>query len=194
MSNTSKPLNRAIAALNLLLTQVSAITLKDISPGRAVAGGEFAAREIDIFARIEVFGRNHTLACQVSSGCEEQNVRTDLEQLRSQIADMPGKITPVLIVPVLSPKVQNLCEENGAGCVDLRGNGRLVIDEVFVSMRSLPHRVLHQPAFSSWASSRCSAAAQPAAEATQNVLRGFPPAVPAEQHRIVYSSRQSGTR
>jgi hypothetical protein len=195
MSTTGKPLNRAVAAFNSLLAQASAIHLTEIGVGWPVAAGEAAWREIDILAQVEVFGRSHTLACQVSSDSDAQHVRTALEQLRNQIAFLPGKVTPVLILPVLSPEVQALCEGSNAACLDLHGNGRLAVDEIFISIRSLPRRVLHHADSGKAVSPRRSIGDQMTAQITdadagQSVLRGFPPAHAALQ-RPALSSRQS---
>ena len=176
MSNTNSPnqsRNRAVAALNSLLTQVSAITLKDIGLGWPVAGSEVPGREIDILAHVDIFGRTHTLACQISSGSGSHHVRATLDQLLSSIDHLPGKATPVLILPVLSPEVQSLCDQNNAACLDLHGNGRLAIDEIFVSMRTLPRRAWRQPVPASAPASLRSPL--PAAEqnSTQRVLQGF---------------------
>lgn len=198
MSTTGKPLNHAVAAFNLLLTQASAINLKEISVEWPLANGEAAVREIDILAHVEVFGRSHTLACQVSSDSDAQTVRTVLEQLLNQIAFLPGKVTPVVILPVLSHEVQVLCEENNAGCLDLHGNGRLAIDEIFISTRSLPRRVLHHAASSAASSPRRFTGAQIATQITEadsghSVLRGFPPAHADRQRRAI-ASGQSRTQ
>lgn len=181
MSTAGKPLNRAMVAFNYLLTQASAIDIKEIGVGSHLADGKIAGDEFDILAHVEVFGRSHTLACHVSSDSDPQHVRTALEQLRNQIVFLSGKVTPVLILPVLSPEVQAMCEGNNAGCLDLHGNGRLAIDEIFISIRSLPRRVLHHAASGMATSPRRSTSAQTAAQTTdvdsgQSVLRGFPPA------------------
>lgn len=141
MNSTNKQeLNRAVAALHSLLSQVSAIRLKEMNSGTACCG------EIDILAQVEILGRDHTIACQISSGSDTVDVLTILQELRGSVAQWPGEITPVLIVPALSNELQSLCARNQAGCLDLRGNGRLSIGEVFVSMRSLPRRAFHRPA------------------------------------------------
>lgn len=192
MSAAGKPLNRAIEALNSLLTQTSAIDLKEIGTGWPVAGREASGCEIDILAHVDVFGRNHTLACRVSSGSAPEHVRLALKQLRDQIAFLPGKVTPVLILPVLSPEVQALCEENNAGCLDLHGNGRLAIDEVFVSMRSLPRRALHRAtSISATPPQRSTLASGNVAD--ESVFRGFPPAPANLPKRAAASSGQSRT-
>lgn len=169
MNSSNKPaVNRAAAALQSLLSQVSAITLKEIEIESFTAGSDLPNRGIDMLAHVEIFGRNHSLACGITAGNHLDNVGAALEELRNRLADMPGEVTPVLILPVLTPEVQRLCSQHNAGCVDLRGNGRLSIGEVFVSMRSLPRRVYHRPA----ATLRTPVAVE--GRASQAVLRGFP--------------------
>jgi hypothetical protein len=174
-NSPSKPRTRAVAALHSLLAQVSAVTLKNLGLGFPVAGSEFSGREIDILAHVEVFGRDHTLACQISAGSGAQHVRATLDELQSHIADLPGKVTPVLILPVLSPEVQALCDENKTSCLDLHGNGRLAVDEIFISMRSLPRRSLRRDATSASAPSALRSPGLPPQEGpAQRALRGFP--------------------
>jgi hypothetical protein len=45
--------------------------------------------------------------------------------------------TRVLILPTLSTEMRALCEERKVGFLDLEGNGRLVLDEVFIGKRSV---------------------------------------------------------
>lgn len=179
MSNAispNQPRDRAVAALNSLLTQVSAITLKDIGIGWPVAGSEVPGREIDILAHVEVFGRSHTLACQISNGSGPKQVRESIEELQHHAARLPGKVTPVLILPVLSPEVQTLCDQSKTAWLDLHGNGRLAVDEIFISVRSLPRRALRQPAPAPALSSLRTSVQAPSEESSvQRLHRGFPP-------------------
>lgn len=194
MSITTSPnRHRAVAALNSLLTQVSAVTLKDIAVGKPLASSEPPGREIDILAQVEVFGRTHALACQISSGSDLQGVGVVLEGLRQDIASLPGKPTPVLILPVLSPEVQALCDANKTAFLDLRGNGRLAIDEVFISTRSLPRRSLHRSVSASALSlpRPLPAAAEHAGE---SIMRRFPPIPAASPQRLSSASRPGRAR
>lgn len=195
MSAANKPMNRAVAALNSLLTQTSAINLKEIGIGWPVAGSEAPGSEIDILAHVEVLGRSHTLACQVGDGSGPEAVRMALKKLRDQIAFLPGRVTPVLILPVLSHEAQTLCEEDNTGRLDLQGNGRLAIDEIFVSMRSMPRRALHQATASVAATSprRSTAARTSGDKAEESVFRGFPPAHANLPNGAAASSGQART-
>ena len=143
-SPNKSAMSRAIAALSSILAQVSAVTLKGIGMGGLPTGSEASEGPIDILAHVEVFGRSHTLACQIVASSELDHVCTKLEELCSNASRLPGDVTPVLIFSVLSPEVQALCARNQAGCLDLCGNGRLSIGEIFISMRSLPRHAYHR--------------------------------------------------
>lgn len=190
-THSSKPVTRAITALNSLLMQVSAITLKEIGLGWPVGEAGEPPREIDILAHVEVLGRNHTLACQISASSAPLQVRAALEELCSYAAFLPGKVTPVLILPVLSPEARRLCDECQAGFLDLRGNGRLALDEVFISMRSLPRHPLHHHA--SPHPVMRSAAPGGRESSASSAVRGFPSAqagaAGAATHARLVSSR-----
>lgn len=173
-THANKPVTRAIAALNSMLKQVSAIHVEEIGLSWPVGERGERQREIDLVARVEVFGRSHTLACQISAGSAPEQARATLEELRSYAALLPGKVTPVLILPVLSPEARRLCDECQAGFLDLRGNGRLALDEVFISMRSLPRHALQHHA-SPHPVPRSTALGGRESSAG-SVLRGFPPA------------------
>jgi hypothetical protein len=60
--------------------------------------------------------------------------------LKKLQARFPGATTPVLIAPELSEEAQALCRDSNTGFLDLEGNARLYLDEVFIVKRSLPHR------------------------------------------------------
>ena len=128
---------RAIEALRAVLQQVSTIKVRDLKraskpPGRGIV------------AHIDVLGHNHTLACRVEASGEPGQVSTALTELDACAAHLAANATPVLIVPYLSAEVQALCERSRAGFLDLEGNARLVIGEVFIVKRSLPGRSRQQ--------------------------------------------------
>jgi hypothetical protein len=125
--------SRAAEALRAILHRVSAIKLKGIdfeSPDRE--------RKIDILAHIDVHGHSHTLVCAVNESDQPSHVRMALKELRSRVAKTDGSATPVLILPHISDEAQALCAESKAGILDLEGNARIAVGEVFIGMRSLP--------------------------------------------------------
>lgn len=121
---------RAAEALRSLLGQVSVIKLKEIR--RAPQG--------PMLARVDVLGHSHTLACEIKPGAHAENLRDALQALRDDAAQYDGAATPVLIAPRLSAEEQALCKELSAGYLDLEGNARLALGEVFIGKRSLPCR------------------------------------------------------
>lgn len=129
---------RAAEALKALLQQVSAIKLKEMKH-------EARGRAGEIVARINVYGHSHTLACEVNCDTRPSKVRASLKKLQICAAHFAGDATPVFIAPYLSPEAQALCKQSRAGFLDLEGNARLTLGEVFIGKRSL----YHQPVASS---------------------------------------------
>ena len=121
---------RAIEALQMLLGQVSVIKLKEI---RREAKGS-------VLARIDVLGHSHMLACEVKDDMLPDELRSTLHGLRAGASNRCEWATPVLIAPYLSPETQALCTENQAGFLDLEGNARIVLGEVFIGKRTITPR------------------------------------------------------
>jgi hypothetical protein len=120
--------SRAAEALGSLLHSVSSIKTRDIK-------FQPVHRKTDILANIDVFGRNHKLVCSVADG--ELDVKKALEKLRTSADSKKGDATPVLITAHMSAQTRALCEQNRVGFLDLEGNARLVVDEVFIGKRSV---------------------------------------------------------
>ena len=125
---------RATEALRALLGEVSVIKLKGI---RHEGKGA-------VLAHVDVLGHSHTLACEVKTNAGPENLRSTLRELHDDAAHFRDAV-PVLIAPYLSPEAQALCKENKAGFLDLEGNARLALGEVFIGKRALAH---HAPASS----------------------------------------------
>lgn len=128
---------RAAEALREALKQVSTIKVKDLRWARQAWGPS-------IVAHIEVLGHSHTLACKVESCGDLGDVERALSKLAPDAARLGADKIPVLIVPSLSAEAQALCKESRASFLDLEGNARLMIDEVFIIKRSLSTRSLQQ--------------------------------------------------
>lgn len=131
----------AAAALREALKQVSTIKVRDLR-GASQGGGR------GMVAHIEVLGHSHTLACKIEPSGELGDVERALAKLAADAARLGADATPVLIAPCLSAEAQALCKQSQAGYLDLEGNTRLVIGEVFVVRRSLPARAVHPSSLS----------------------------------------------
>jgi hypothetical protein len=121
--------SRAAEALGVLLHSVSSIKTRDIK-------FQPVHRKTDILADINVFGRDHRLVCSVA-GAEPDGVKKALEKLRTSADSRRCDATPVLITPHLSAQDRAMCEERRVGFLDLDGNARLVVDEIFIGKRSV---------------------------------------------------------
>jgi hypothetical protein len=124
---------RAAAALKAVLAEVSTIKVKEIRHESPDAGGDSS-----LMAYVDVFGRHHTLACEVQTDGQPGRLRSTLEELRNCASHRAGEAMPVIIAPYLSPEAQALCKENHAGFIDLAGNARLALGEVFIVKRTMP--------------------------------------------------------
>lgn len=167
MTQTAKSSRmRAFEAIEALLMRTSAIKLKDVDLGLVGEGSE-----VDIVAHIEVLGHGRTLACQLARDAEPQNVMKALEELRHSVTQLPGEVTPVIVMPCLSQEARDICHESNAGFLDLHGNGSLAFGEVFISMRSSPCHALYRSSVASMGTTRTSTG--------RDSRKRFPPA-PAE--------------
>jgi hypothetical protein len=123
---------RAAAALKKVLTEVSTVRVSEIRRESDEGG---------LTVCVDVFGRRHTLACEVQSDGQAGRVRTALKEL----AFRGREAMPVIIAPYLSPEAQQLCKDSKTGFVDLEGNARLALGEVFIAKRTFgAHRGQHR--------------------------------------------------
>lgn len=127
---------RAIDALRALLGQVSVIKIKEI---RRTPKGPMVAC-------LEVLGHKHLLACEIEVNTRPESLSSALDELCKDAAECAGAATPLLIAPYLSPEAQALCKERSASYLDLEGNARLAVGEVFIGKRSLQHAAHRAPA------------------------------------------------
>ena len=114
---------RATEALRALLGQVSVIKLKEIRREKG-----------SMMADVDVLGHRHTLACEVKSNAHPENLRTALKNLNS--SHRKDATIPVVIAPYMSPGAQTICKESHAGFIDLTGNARLAMGEIFIGKRA----------------------------------------------------------
>lgn len=122
----------AAQSLRDTLRQISVIKVNDIS-----------RMGNTLIAHVEIYGHGHLLVCKVAENSNTAHLRRIFMELRKLHADSPVATTPILIAPDLSSEeAQALCRESSIGFLDLEGNARLYLDEVFICKRSLPH---HKP-------------------------------------------------
>jgi hypothetical protein len=121
--------SKAAEALGALLHSVSSIKTHDIK-------FQPVHRKTDILADINVLGRNHQLVCSLADG-EPDGVKRALDKLQTSADRRKRDATPVVIAPHMSAQTRAMCEERRVGFLDLEGNARLVVDEVFIGKRSV---------------------------------------------------------
>ena len=130
--------NEAIEALRETLNQISVIKIKEIEVEDYRPRGERS-----IIARVEIYGHAHTLVCKIVEDCGNRELLRAFRELHKLHARFPKGSTLVLIAPILSDAAQDMCRENNTGFLDLEGNARLYLDEVFIVKRSVsPHKPL----------------------------------------------------
>jgi hypothetical protein len=126
--------SRAAEALKAVLHQVSQVKLNNIDlPDPDL--------KIDLVAHVDVHGHRRTLVCSVNTSGRPDLILVALDQLQSLADSFNGDATPVIIAPHLSEEAKALCGERRAGFLDLAGNARLDLGDVFIFRRTLTQRV-----------------------------------------------------
>jgi hypothetical protein len=125
---------RAAEALRAALAEVSGAKLREVMPASPDAGSASA-----FTARVDVYGRQHLLACDIASDGQPAQLRTLLEELCNSIANTQTAATPVVIAPCISDEGRALCRQYKAGFLDLEGNAWIALGEVFILKRTIPH-------------------------------------------------------
>jgi hypothetical protein len=124
--------SEAIEALRETLRQISVIKVKDICVDPHVN-----RRGNTILGHIEIYGHAHLLACKLVNCCEMTAMTRAVRELEQVKKHRGVVVMPILIAPTMSDEAQTLCREHGVGFMDLDGNARLYLDEVFIVKRSL---------------------------------------------------------
>jgi hypothetical protein len=125
--------SQAVEALRSVLQQVSQIKLNQLD-----VSAPHPDLKVDILAHISVHGHSHTLVCKVRASGRPDHVRMALEEFQGDSAQFSSNATPVFIAPYLPEESKALCWESKAGFLDLEGNARLDLGEVFIGTRSSP--------------------------------------------------------
>ncbi len=130
--STNLPSDHAVAALKTLLAQVSAIKLREVRIECSAP-----SRELLIVAYLDVYQHSHTLVCSVKESDEPGNVMDALAELHDRAAQLPPHATQIFIAPRVSAAAQALCNGCQAGFLDLEGNARLHVDDMFIRQRTV---------------------------------------------------------
>ncbi len=130
------PETEAIEALRDTLRQISVIKIKQICLDRHGHRGEKT-----ILGHIEIYGHAHLLACKVVCDCDLPQLKRAVRELQQVQTERGVVVTPILIAPTMSQEAQTLCRDNDIGFLDIDGNARLYLDEVFIVKRSLHHKI-----------------------------------------------------
>jgi RecB family endonuclease NucS len=79
--------------------------------------------------------------------CESMRLKRAVRELKEVEKRRGVVVMPILITPEISDEAQAICRDNNAGFMDLDGNARLYLDEVFIVKRSLhQHKTVPPPA------------------------------------------------
>lgn len=135
--------HRAAEALKSVLHQVSQVKLKRVDltgfdPRGFNSDAPQADLKVDLLAHLVIHGRSHTLICKVRASGRPDHVRTALREFQVDASRFSANATPVLIAPHFSEEAKALCRESNASFLDLEGNARLDMGEVFIGQRSMP--------------------------------------------------------
>jgi len=125
---------RAAEALRAVLAEVSGTKVREIShpSSNTRSAGAFTAS-------VDVYGSRHTLACEIAPDAQPAHLRALLQELRDNVDRSHTAVTPVIIAPHISDEARAVCNENRAGFLDLEGNARIALGEVFILKRTIPH-------------------------------------------------------
>jgi len=122
-------------ALRQTLSQISVVKIKEIK-----AESDQDRGDRTIVAHVEIYGHMHKLICKLVRSCSPIELQRTFLELRRLHAHFPGEATPVLIAPMLTEEGQALCRDSNTGFLDLEGNARIYLDEVFIVKRSFMQR------------------------------------------------------
>ena len=138
---TSELKTRAERALTETLGRMSGVDVMEMRP----AGGR-RGRSCRILVRINVLGHSHTLACAVERDGDPVHIQAALRDSFNGAPNPTENSTPVIIAHYLSREAQTACQEADAGFLDLEGNARLSVGELFIAEHSFPSHVVARAA------------------------------------------------
>jgi hypothetical protein len=112
------------ALLNLLKQAGEAVNVQMETPIRR-------SDQPDIIARVKIKGEEKLVLAEVKTSADPRNIRQTFLQLQSHIQRFPTSYGMIL-VPSISERSRELCEEHGIGYLDLKGNSFVKFAGIFV--------------------------------------------------------------
>lgn len=134
---------RAAEALRAVLGEVSGTRVCEINHPApdAETAGAFTARAGAFTTSVDVYGNQHTLICEIANDSRPAHLRELLKELHCSIASTHNAATPVIIAPHISDEARAVCNESHAGFLDLEGNARIALGEVFILKRTISQAI-----------------------------------------------------
>ncbi|MDR3723418.1 MAG: hypothetical protein P4K83_02895 [Terracidiphilus sp.] len=100
------------------------------------------APNVDLLAHVRILDRQYMAVCALYAASTNQDLNTVLAHLRADAEKYGSNAIPVLIAPRLSAGEQQLCRNTSIGYLDLAGNARICLDEIFIASQTLPQGML----------------------------------------------------
>lgn len=125
---------KAAEAMRACLEDVPSLKIKGIRPER-----DFKGYDADLVTTVTTLsGTTRFLVAEIKTTGEPRVAREALNQLSRNWANQPD-VVPVFIAPYISPASAEICKQDSTSYVDLAGNCRLVLDNVFVEREGRPN-------------------------------------------------------
>lgn len=85
----------------------------------------------DMIARVKVQGEEKLILVEAKSSAEPRHLRQAIVHLQSLVKRFSASYG-IIMAPSISERGERLCEENGIGYVDLKGNALIKFDGIFI--------------------------------------------------------------
>lgn len=85
----------------------------------------------DMIAKVRIKGEERLILVETKSSGEPRHLRQAIAQLQSSAKRFSASYG-IIVVPFLSERSAKVCEENGVGYVDLKGNAFIKFDGIFI--------------------------------------------------------------
>ena len=125
---------KAAEAMRACLEDVPSLKIKGVEMER-----DFKGYRADLVTTVSTpTGTTRFLVAEIKATGEPRVAREALNQLSRNWANQPD-VVPVFIAPYISPKSAEICKQDNTGYMDLAGNCRLILDNVFVEREGRPN-------------------------------------------------------